>query len=121
MSLNNNDLFVAPESVSLSPAARDLALAYALKVQETKLKSPTLVVFDWADSRRIREKGTNNWQDLGPGLDLVTYERSQVPASYIIRKDDLEFAVKIPAEVLPRKAKVLIDVDGTVPRQLVLK
>jgi hypothetical protein len=121
MSLNDNDLFVAPERISLSLSARDLALAYALKVNETSPDRRFLVVFDWADERRARQKGTNNWHDLGPGLDLVAYHRSQVPAPCVVRADDFEFAVKIPAEVLPRKADILIDVDGTVPHQLVLK
>ncbi|MGI8525849.1 MAG: hypothetical protein ACR2K5_06640 [Pseudolabrys sp.] len=80
------------------------------------------MAFDWAHLRRVRQPNTNNWRDLGAGLDLAAYERQQVPSAAIQITEGLEFSVKISENVLTKENMPLIDVDETLdPPRLVLR
>lgn len=67
--------------------------------------------FDWADSRRVREAGTNAWRDLGAGIDLTAYEAEKVKAALTETLGGIRVAVKIPRTVWEAAGERLIDKD----------
>ncbi len=80
-----------------------------------------VVSFDWADSRRWREKATNTWRDAGAGLDLTAYEHWKIADRHIRRLDELDVAVKVRAAVWEKAAERLIDADPAAFSGLVLR
>jgi hypothetical protein len=100
-----------------------MTIAFAKAVNEAEPGRDLIVVFDWAEMRRVRyPRNSNNWHDLGAGIDLDAYERRQVPADTIVTVDGLAFAVKIDEHTLAQSRQRLIDVDVSAgPRQIVLR
>jgi hypothetical protein len=80
-----------------------------------------LVSFDWAFARSARSRPDASFEDVGPGLDLVTYARSDTPPELIQRVGGIEFAIRIPKDVHASSAEGLIDVDETAFSKLVLR
>lgn len=117
------DGFNTKARVTLSQAAREVAIAFINKVGDMRPKQDFIVMFDWADSRRVRfPRDSNNWQELGAGIDLGVCERGQVPLNAVMSAEELEFAVKIDERILVRCAERIIDVDrSTSPPQLVIR
>jgi len=99
--------FNRPGTVSISPAALAMARAFSEETSRLEPKEDWVVCFDWADSRRARKKGTNEWSDLGSGLDLVAYERNRVPAAAIALIDGLEILTKVPLK--NREGRIEVD------------
>ncbi|MDX2264075.1 MAG: hypothetical protein NW215_03780 [Hyphomicrobiales bacterium] len=100
-----------------------MAIAFMNKVDDMRPKHDFIVVFDWADSRRVRyPRDSNNWQELGAGIDLGVCERGHIPFNAVMSAEGLEFAVKIDERILARSAERIIDVDrSTSPPQLVIR
>ena len=100
-----------PGSVTLSPAALAKARALARQVGQTHPKSVWIVGFQWATSRKVRDKDSELEEDMGPGLTLGGWRRVEIPSEYVHRQDGLEFVVQIPEFVLAKSRLRLVDVD----------
>jgi hypothetical protein len=50
-------------------------------------------------------------EELGSGLDLVSFDAAHIPREAIHEADGFRFVVKIPRDVYERSAQRLIDVD----------
>jgi len=111
------DVFIVPGSVRISDAALNMA-------QETRAAlgagSRYVLTFDWAQSIAITEPGETEAKPVGPCLTLSGYDRVDVPPDCIVREGELEFAVRMPREVLAQCEKRFIDVDETKPFRLAL-
>jgi hypothetical protein len=116
-----DDWFSPPGIVTVSHAAMALAKAFEAEARKNHPHETWIVAFDWADSRRVRDRGTNNWRDLGAGLDLAAYESWKVPAKNIHETEGFRFAVKIPGQILEASPEKLIDADATAVSGLVLR
>ena len=107
-------LYSRPGSVAVS----NQALEIARQILDTaRLIAPDrkwIAVFHWADQRRTREKGTNNWFERGPGVDAGAIEESDVPAAAIATIDDVPVAIQIPLSIVERLEEKTIDRDNTV-------
>jgi hypothetical protein len=78
-------------------------------------------VFNWAFSRRVRNRGdVNSWRELGAGPGMSVYERSEVPHSVIATSNALSFAIKIPESIMKDYPRRQIDIDKTMPDYLTL-
>jgi hypothetical protein len=60
-------------------------------------------------------------EDIGPGLDIVAYDRPDVPAEVVQQRDGIAFAANIPSRIYEASAERLIDVDETAFSKLVLR
>ena len=80
-----------------------------------------MVGFEWASARRVRQRPDAPWEDVGPGVDLGAYARSDLPPEVIQHIDGLELVIKIPREVYESSAERLIDVDAAAFSKLVLR
>ena len=69
----------------------------------------------------MREKGTNEWRDVGAGLDLAAYERWKISDTRIQSNDGVDIAFKVSPQVYERSAERLIDTDETAFSGLVLR
>lgn len=101
----------------------DDALAMALEFAASIGAGPQgrrLVSFDWSRTQSFRKSRDAEWQDIGPGLALVAYERSEVPPYAVHRQGGLAFAAKIPTDVLANHPERLIVRDDQQAFQLAL-
>lgn len=103
--------FTPPGTLRISASALELALGFLEQVRKADASQNWVVSYDWADSRRAREKGSNNWRDLGAGLDLTAYERWKIADKHIQKVRDLEIVVKVPPQIWQKSEKRLIDTD----------
>lgn len=71
-----------------------------------------VAVFEWADSRRVRDKGDGQWSDFGPGLDLCAYEAGHLPEGVAAEQDGAMIALKIPGHIARAAVQKLIDVGA---------
>ena len=106
--------------VRVTPAALDLARAFAEKMQASQPGEDRVVSFNWADMRRLRLHG-NTWADVGPSLALGTWPRAEVPAECIEVVDGLAFAIWIPEPTRSAARERRIDRDDSVPTKLTLR
>jgi hypothetical protein len=111
--------YAPPGMIALSSAALELARQFG---EQTKRAKPDQVVaFDWAISRGVRRRIDGPMEELGPGLDLVSFDAASVPKDVIQRVEGVTFAVRIPKHVYETSAQRLIDVDETAFSKLVLR
>lgn len=116
------DWFTRPGTVTISPAALTMAKEFRDEIVRTNPGEDWVVCFDWADSRRARKaRGSNEWIDLGSGLDLTGYERFKVPAEAIQVADGLEVLIKIAESVLKNSKRKLIDIDADTRTHLTVR
>ena len=112
-----DDVFMVPDSVRVSQAALQMA-------RETQAAlgagSRYVVTFDWAQSISIGGPGETDAKPVGPCLMIAGYDRADVPPDCIARDGGLEFAVRMPREVLAQSVERLIDVDPSKPFRLAL-
>jgi len=113
--------FARPGTVSISPAALELARQYRGEIARAKVPGDWIVCFDWATSRRARKPQSNEWFDLGAGFDLSSYERSKVPTAAVQVIDGFEFLVKISVGALRSSKRRLIETDTGVRTHLALR
>lgn len=114
-------LFVPLGAVSISSSALDLARQFGEHIKRTRPDETWVIAFDWADERRVRLPNTNQWEELGAGLDLGAYDRVDLPDGVTQTIDGVEFAVIVPRQVYERARQRLIDRDDGVPSKLALK
>jgi hypothetical protein len=113
--------FTPPGTLRISTSALELAREFRDQARESQPDEDWIVSYDWADSRRVREKGSNDWRDLGAGLDLTAYERWKIPEKHIQKTGDLEIVVKIPPQIWQKSKERLIDTDDTIFSGLILR
>jgi hypothetical protein len=105
----------------ISSSALRLARSFLDEARRASPDVDWVVCFDWADSRRVRRPGTNDWSDLGAGIDVTAYEREHVPSTMIQLIDGLEVLIKIRSDVWQRSRQKLIDTDETFSGRVVLR
>jgi hypothetical protein len=115
------DAFAPPGLVNISDAALELARAFQQALKERQPDTDLVVVFDWAEGRQFRLKDADEWRELGPGIDLGAFRRSQIPDGVIHPVRGVELAVKISRDVYERAHRRLIDRDDGVLSKLVLR
>jgi len=108
-------------TLRVSASALQLARLFRDQAKQAVPDEDWVVCFDWADSRRVRTKGTNEWRDVGAGLDLTAYERWKISDTHIQSIDGVDIAFKVPPQVYERSAERLIDTDETAFSGLVLR
>ena len=106
--------FAPPGMVKVSAAALEQARQFAEDISRVKPEDEWVISFEWAESRAIRRRVDGPREELGAGLVLVVYDRSDLPPEAIQTAGDLEFAIKIPSEVWRKSALRTIDIDETV-------
>jgi hypothetical protein len=125
-SLNpNNDespfrYFLPPGVITVTTAALRFAQDFAGGVNSVKSKSDWVAAFEWSLARTMRYPDGREI-DLGAGLDLGAYRRSDLPPEVIQRIGDLEFVIKIPREVWEASEQRLIDYDPSVLSKVILR
>jgi hypothetical protein len=111
-------LFIDPNRVTISSEA------LALVIEFTKLLPRNgknwVVSFDWAFSRRYREKNSDIWHDIGPGIDLTAYEEHEVPSRRICVIGKIKIVFKIPENVFNCLNKKTIDVDKIHRKRIII-
>lgn len=108
-------------TLRVSTSALQLARLFRDQAKQAVPDEDWVVCFDWADSRRVRTKGTNEWRDVGAGLDPTAYERWKISDTHIQSIDGVDIAFKVPPQVYERSAERLIDTDETAFSGLVLR
>jgi hypothetical protein len=71
-------------------------------------------------ARNPLKRGDSSGEYL-PCMILSAYERGAVPAGFIQKEGDFEFAVRMPLEVLEARSQRLIDGDESLPFRLALR
>jgi hypothetical protein len=112
--------FNPPGSVKVSPSALQLARDLDHTVRHGQ-RGDWVVSFDWAPSVSVKRGKDRPAEEVGPCLMLGAYRRDQIPPSITQTIDGLEFAVKIPADVLDQSAERLIDADESLLFKLALR
>ena len=60
-------------------------------------------------------------EDIGPGLDIVAYDRPHVPTEVVQQRDGIAFAINIPSRIYEASVERLIDIDETTFSKVVLR
>jgi hypothetical protein len=108
----SRDGFIRHPDVTLSQAVREMAVEQLDRLSWMEPRPDFVVVFQWADSRRLRyPRLSNNWHDLGAGISLWQLERHEVPPDAIAVADGLSFAVQIDERMLAGSEQRMFDVD----------
>lgn len=114
--------FASPGTVRVSAAALAMARTFADATRRARPDRGWVVTFDWAESRSVRDPRRGGpWVELGAGLDLVAFERRDIPPGVTETNDGLEFAIKIPAQIVAAAILRLIDVDDCAVSKLALR
>lgn len=112
--------FAAPGTVRVSASALRMAREFSAQVHATGPGRGLVIAFDWADSRFVRRPVGGPRGELGPGLDIVAYDRADIPADVIQTIDGFDFAVRIPKIIYEARSLRLIDVDASAVSGLTL-
>ena len=113
--------FAPPDAVKVSPAAWQIAREFDERVRRSGSYKEWVISFSWGDSRSIRRRIEGPMENIGPGLDIVAYDRSHVPTEVVQQRDGIAFALNIPSRVYEASTERLIDVDETAFSKLVLR
>ena len=101
--------FSPPRSIDVSPAAMKLARDLLATARRADPKTSWVAVFDWSDERRVRERATSQWVDIGPGLDLAAYAAHDLPPEVAQLHDGVPITFKIPGTIRDALALKRID------------
>jgi hypothetical protein len=113
--------FAPPGAVKVSVVALGEARKFSEDVKRVRPDAGWVIVFEWAESRIVRKPADGPRVELGAGLDLVVYERDQLPADVLALFDGVEIAIKISPHVYEKSRERLIDVDITHDGRLTLR
>ena len=108
-------------TLRISQAAVALAREFREHARRVAPDEDWVISFDWADSRRVREKGTNDWREVGSGIDLTAYERDKIKNEFIETIDDIDFAMRVPRSIWETSNQRLIDTDSAAFSGLILR
>lgn len=115
-----DEVFIARGTVRASDAALQLAQDFAVS-SGAGVNGRCVATFDWAQSIEVRDDAGAPPREVGPCLILAAYDRKDVPPDCIERVGRLEYAIRMPREVMVQAAERFIDVDQAVPFGLVLR
>jgi hypothetical protein len=113
--------YAPPGTVRVSAAALAMARDFSEQVRRAKSTGDQLIAFDWAISRGVRRRVDGPMEEIGPGLDLVSFGLGGTPKEVIQRVAGVTFAVRIPRHIYEASAQRLIDIDETAFSKLVLR
>jgi hypothetical protein len=105
----------------VSPAALDLARAFAENVNSLPYPQPQIAIFQWADSRFVRRPRGGPRIELGPGIDLANCDLDEVPLDMIHDAAGFKFAVRMSQHIYEASALRLIDTDSAASSGLTLR
>lgn len=109
MSIRDKSDFASPDEFTVTDSALKLAQAFEVRlIAEAKARG-MIVGFDWADSRRVRVPGTNNWEDWGAGFDIAALPLSEIPAQAVISAQGFAYFIRIPLHVRESRHERRID------------
>jgi len=114
-----DEVFISPGTVRVLEAALQMAREFAA-ASGAGPGGRRVVAFDGAQSIAVWGRGEPS-REVGPCLILGAFERNDVPPGYTERVGRFEFAVRMPREVLAQSTERLIDVDKSMPFELVLR
>src|SRR5215216_1066930 len=117
----SDDFFTPPGAVSVSPAALKMVREFGARVGRAPSDGSCVTGFEWCFARSVRSRPDAPWEDVGPGLGLGAYTRSDLPPQVIQRIEGVELVIKIPQDIYEGSTERLIDVDPTALFKLVLR
>ena len=115
------EFFAPPGAVRVSPAALKMVQEFGGRVRRAPSDANWISGFEWFFARSIRPRPDAPWEDMGPGLALGAYARSDLPPAAVQRIGGVELVIKIPRHVYESSTERLIDVDAIAPFKLVLR
>lgn len=113
--------FAPPGTVTVAAAAMVQARKFAEDMGRARPDDDWVISFEWAESRSVRRQVGGPREEIGPGLILSAYDRSELPPEVIQTTGDQEFVVKIPRQVWEKSKLRLIDVDETMLWKVTLR
>jgi hypothetical protein len=113
--------FAPPGAIRVSPSALALAREYSSNVRQLRPDNNWIVGFDWGDTRSIRRRVDGPLENLGAGLDLVAYERADIPSGVVQVLDGIEIAIKVPSRIYQTSRDRVIDTSEGAPPKLILR
>lgn len=100
------DIYRASDEVFISFEALERAKSFIEMYNGTN----TVVAFNWVESSQVQYPGENIWKELGFGIDIGTHKRADIPSDRLWQKQNMQFAVIIPQDVLEQYEKREIDI-----------
>jgi hypothetical protein len=113
-------LFAGPGMVHVDGSALAQGQAFRDAARVVDPGRDWIIGFAWADDRRHRRRGTNDWIVTGAGLDVCVYERAQVPPEVVLSVGSEDVVVMIRRDVLERSATRTIRTDPERPDRLIV-
>ena len=114
-------LFAFPGSLSIDPEVLVQGQAFFDAARAADPDKDWILAFEWADDRRYRIPGTNNWRVMGAGLDVCVYKRRCVPPSVIVSLSGVPLVVKMRADVLSQSKQRRLISDPQNPSNILLR
>lgn len=104
--------FTPPGTIAVSSRALEKARVFLDEAKQREPSKDWLVAFNWGDTRRYRNiKAGIGWQDLGPGIDIVAYERQDVPPQAIHDIGGTDIVIAIAKSIWEQAIEKMIDID----------
>jgi hypothetical protein len=103
-------VFVTPGTLDVSAAALNYARDFIATVAAAHGDN-YVATFDWSQSITARPTPDGTPEHVDDCLMLGAYERSDVPPEAIQTVDGVEFAIRMPDEVLQASVRRVIDLD----------
>jgi hypothetical protein len=113
--------FAPPGVVRVSESALKLAREFAADIKRVRPDDNSVISFDWADSRFVRNRVDGPREDLGAGLDLAAYEPTDIPPGVTQIVDGIALVIKIPNVIYEKSPTRLIDTDEHRESKLILR
>jgi hypothetical protein len=88
--------FVPPKQIDVSPEALAEARQFLSELQSQGQGNKWIVAFTWCYDRNFKREPDSPAIDEGPGIDLVGYRVSEIPADAIDEKSGVPLAFIIP-------------------------
>lgn len=102
------DGFTPPGTIRVTEAALELAKKF-----QASIPAGWIVVFRWYDGRRERASKEAPWVDMGPGLDLGTFQTGDIPEKAFYHAGSFRYAVLIRADIVESHPLKTIDLMGS--------
>ncbi len=93
--VSSQTVFVKQDQIKISDSAIHALNEFWKDMELFPQKSPMIVCFDWAESRSFRVSKTGGWTELGEGIDLVAYDKTDIPEEFVFQIGDIPVAVRL--------------------------
>jgi len=114
------NLYVRPGTIEVSAAALKYARDF-LQAVAAEHGDNFVAEFDWAQSVTVRPTPDAAPEPVDDCLMLGAAERSDVPPGFLQTVDGVEFAIRVPEEILRASVRRVIDLDTSYFFKLVLR